>query len=395
MLVFLFKPRGIISNLRKSVPVSRLQLPRSCFGWCFGRPRSARVAAVLQNQQITVPFQYPPMPPQTLRSLPERHELQHRVRRALKTAFVLLVLAVSLSATPPAKLAILRNKSPEPFHAPELRNSRLWNQCPMIPRSYPISETAVCDIEVGVCEPLNLAFLHVYKAGGTALAIQLDEFCFASTGTNIKLYTGYVPRGEGIGRPCDLDGICSNLTCYAVLRDPVDRFLSAYHEAMIRGWDKTLKHYRLPTNSTREQQLEVFRLALDLRERNETRDAHLRLQSYFLPPTAPVNIFYGPRASQQVKDFLCRAHTCFRHPANETKTPSGVSPVDCPVKDTSRSNVTRSRMSNYGDERYVIRESDLTDSEINRIARIFKSDYCRYELAVHARLPANTILCDR
>jgi hypothetical protein len=103
------------------------------------------------------------------------------------------------------------------------------SECPTSNAAYPVTmDGKTCKLLVTVCEPLGIAFLHNYKAAGTSIRIQLEQFCLESTGVVAKVYEGY-RKGEEIARPCDLDGICKSLRCYSVIRDPVERFLSAYH----------------------------------------------------------------------------------------------------------------------------------------------------------------------
>lgn len=84
-----------------------------------------------------------------------------------------------------------------------------------------------CNVEVLVCEPLGLAYLHNYKSAGSSFIAQLSEFCRNATGESADRIAGWnrdawqlYGNETGIGRlkgsPCDADLLCSSpgWTCY-------------------------------------------------------------------------------------------------------------------------------------------------------------------------------------
>jgi hypothetical protein len=164
-----------------------------------------------------------------------------------------------------------------------------------------------------------------------------------------------------------MDAVCnSGLTCYSLVRDPIDRFLSAYHEIMRRNPDRD-PELKLEPTATDEEKLGSFRLALSYRETKKITDGHMNSQVDFLPQKAPLLLFSGLDAPEHIRTLLCRAHSCFHN--NTSRCP------DVPMgAERSRSNTT------YSLAQYLIRESDLSDGEVARIAKIYTKDYCQLGL---------------
>lgn len=294
-----------------------------------------------------------------------------RTRRAAGAALILLGVVLAAATT---------GRPSDDTDSTHLVARDFEVKCPMQQSSYPIAKPSdpQCMLEVTVCEPLNLALVHVFKSGGSSLRTQLEQFCKASTGSEAIMYPGWAAPGRGRGRPCDLDGICNKLTCYTMLRDPVERFFSGYHEAMFRGYDHTLRHLRLPSNATFEQKMHSFRIALMKRERNNTRDSHLKTQSDFLPATAPFHAFMRPDGGEKIDKLLCESHDCYW--AGKQNAPA------CPKVLAGGGWGARNRSSsNFAQQQYVIREEHLTNREIARIAKIYAKDYCRFGFKEHPR----------
>jgi hypothetical protein len=98
-------------------------------------------------------------------------------------------------------------------------------------------------------------------------------------------------------------------------------------------------------------------------------------QVEFLPKKAPFILFSGRTAASQIQTLLCRAHACF-HNGSQTAPRCPDAPIGA---ERSRADT------DYRLPQYMISESDLSDSEIARIAKIYTKDYCRLGLKKHPR----------
>jgi hypothetical protein len=166
-----------------------------------------------------------------------------------------------------------------------------------------------------------------------------------------------------------------------MIRDPVERFLSAYHEVMRRN-PRRYPDLKLPSNATNEQRIFAFRLALQYRENKKLLDPHFNLQRDFVPRKAPFISFFGSDAPDRIRNLLCQAHACFHG-----WSPEAPSCPDVPMGEwRSRANDT------YRLPQYAIKESDLEDSEVERIAKIYSKDYERFGFEPNKRLKGSQLV---
>ncbi|KAI9018389.1 hypothetical protein DFJ74DRAFT_224086 [Hyaloraphidium curvatum] len=231
--------------------------------------------------------------------------------------------------------------------------------------------------EVTACAPLGLAYVHPFKSGGTALHRQLARFCRAGAGAGRDVFTSGA-HGGGLLPPDALAAACASpgWTCYAGVRDPVDRFLSGFHYAMALRADPALRPFRLPQGAPRSSSIAALLGVLALKENRTELDSHLLPQSAFLPrPGAPLAAFNLSHADEALRPLLCRAHACFWARRGASRAP------DCPYErlERSRSKGARDALR----PQYDIKASELSRGTIDRIAALFAEDYCRFSLPKH------------
>lgn len=299
---------------------------------------------------------------------------QPAVLRSLVSAIALFLLAVNTSGTFPGGL--------EPATPEGASNAE---QLPP-PALRLLNDSDPCDVEVTTCEAIQVAFIHVYKSAGSAYRKHLISFC-GGLGHAAEILRGYDraswTNGQSRGSPCDLELLCGTpgWTCYAVVRDPLPRFLSAFHETMMRRHDWVIRQTvpALDANATGEMKRETFERVLKLREANRTVDAHLRSQAAFLPRLAPVAIFRVEDGPESINNFLRARYK--ETLAAGLFTPSNSSaPAECPHPSLSQ---VRSRTDpRLHHPQYTIEVDDLTRDQKRRITRLFAEDYCRLRYSV-------------
>ena len=238
-----------------------------------------------------------------------------------------------------------------------------------------------------LCRELSVAYIHIFKAGGSSLKEILCTLCRKNGFECIAM--------EDIFSRSLLLKVCDRVICTTFWREPVARFLSGYHEIMLRQHTKFLSTQRdknatasenllvnrafgsknlplLDGAATAAQKLEHFMRFLKMAE---TRffDRHIYPQVSFIQQgatTAPVMHTSFDRAKVLLTPLHCgRLMQCF----NVSK---------CIVDQSLFTDVhPRNRKdSSYGLIQYDHSESSLPSQVLMRIAKLYYKDYSYFNI---------------
>lgn len=259
-----------------------------------------------------------------------------------------------------------------------------------------LPDSPSCNAEIAVCRDLGVIYLHSFKSAGNAYMANLDAFCSATTGKNIERIAGWDRKAWlGLnptlrGSPCDVDVLCAHgWICYSTIRDPIERFLSAFHEVMKRQEHLIIRGRigALPLNATLQMKLDALEKLVAIAERNPRLDAHLGPQKHFLPKHEPVELFRLEEGGEPVNDFLCDVLQCRNRVAGRP-----IANRSCP-----RVSVKRVRSRKDAEIRMPQYDIDLRDvplDTIRRITALFREDYCRLGYATKPGAE-DIITCDQ
>lgn len=251
--------------------------------------------------------------------------------------------------------------------------------------------------EVKTCPELRLAYHHIYKNAGTSMMNELGKFCTKVTGKGGGFLKSWIPKE----RTSSFREFCSKNFCYTFWREPVDRFLSAYHELMKRtgdgtnawpdGWQVATTHeglvplieakLGLPEDASDEVKMRNFIEFWNLVETGILKDAHVQPQVHFLlgEGSSSLNMsdfaFFDMRRAEDLLPMIfCGAYAWNGHEGS------------CPYA-AKKVQHDRNRFSeHYGRPQYMIKEEELSDAIIERIVKFYCKDYCHFGIPVHKRV---------
>ncbi|CAM9479104.1 unnamed protein product [Choristocarpus tenellus] len=240
--------------------------------------------------------------------------------------------------------------------------------------------------EVNVCFELELAFLHIYKAGGTSVNADLEAACKAIGGSAVKYKTwGNAMSALNI-MPAEMVEHFPppGMTLFTFVRDPLERFLSGYHEHQIRRMWKG--EVAVPQENSVEYQenrlvhLENFLKTLtEVVHVNGWKDPHLRPQARFL--------YAGTRQELPVTVFRLE---------NAEKTLSGLYSMSNLSRHRSSVNENRGRTRNetFGEPFFTVKSEELSSRDRSAICLLYVEDYCRFgfDLRLHCDLVQSEML---
>ena len=92
--------------------------------------------------------------------------------------------------------------------------------------------------EIWLCDPLRLAYIHIFKSGGTSIGKMLHAACRelpGVPGSTTRILSEWYGNNNYVRY--NLTKLCEEYTCFSAHRDPLERFLSGYHEIMKRKVD--------------------------------------------------------------------------------------------------------------------------------------------------------------
>ena len=212
----------------------------------------------------------------------------------------------------------------------------------------------------------------------------LTDFCGVASGENVKLYRSWVVKE----RLTSFEELCAENICFTFWRDPVDRFLSGYHEVMRRATTKSeatmnpklLLSLKLPDDATDKQKIANLYRFFELVESGAFWDPHTHFQTNFLSPVKDIPqsmsnlaVFDLKRVDEVTKVLFCGAYHGFL----------GTN-ASCPMESINAT-PSRVRTSDYGLRQYSLSESQLDDEFIERIAKFFCPDYCYFGIPMNPR----------
>ena len=250
--------------------------------------------------------------------------------------------------------------------------------------------------EIQVCPGLKLAYHHIFKNAGTTMMSELSDFCRNSTGSS-----GYLLRSwDQTKKLNSFHKLCSENVCYTFWRDPIERFLSGFHELMKRSesfkstlgsdWRNHMEHHwlfpllnaslELPQNTTHQKKMSTLQSFWDLVKKGILIDGHIQPQTDFLSmakgtfPAMSDIVYFDMRRSKSLLPFLfCGAYS--KYAANES----------CPYT-TGKIDHSRNRFSTgYGLPQYTIHDSQLDMKFIDELTRYYRQDYCFFSIKLHPR----------
>lgn len=249
-----------------------------------------------------------------------------------------------------------------------------------IPRDVPLAQSTPMVYEVHYCVDLGVTYIHIYKNAGTTILTRLREFCSATTGREPIMYTSW---GGGLYL-ASLSDVCSVSLCFTFWREPVDRFLSGYHEVMRENHliNLRFRDLLLWESATPAEKIENVAKFLSKLERGALHDGHVARQQDFVAEdnrTAVPGLAVFPlsAAATIMPTIFCGALArC---------APAATCPMELADFPSNR---TRGRMSTeYGLKQYVVEEVALPAELIHRIVSFYRADYCRFGIPLHRRGP--------
>lgn len=290
-------------------------------------------------------------------------------------------------------ISLEQNFTQTPAVQPEFKQDGILSTAIAVP----MPPQGLREYEVMECSKLRLSYFHIYKNGGTTANSALNRFCKQTTGESGKFHRSWIEEE----RVPSFDDLCQNSFCYTFWRDPVDRFISSYHEIMRRTNDGTqninnwmpsvdvLRDIGLPEDASKQQKTESFRKFFDLVESGKFVDPHVQNQVNFLsstggkyPNVSNLATFDLRRADEVTEIIFCGAY----HSALKNND-------SCPFDPIIMHRTRDRNTGEYGKKQYVIDEEDLEDHLLERIAGLYCKDYCYFGIPMHRRAKIDTLSC--
>jgi hypothetical protein len=249
-----------------------------------------------------------------------------------------------------------------------------------IPQGVPLAQSTPIVYEVHYCVDLGITYIHIYKNAGTTILTRLRRFCSATTGNDPIMYTNW---GGGLYL-ASLSDVCSVSLCFTFWREPVDRFLSGYHEVMRENHliNLRFRDLLLWENATPAQKIANIAKFLSKLERGVLHDGHVARQQDFVVEdnrTAIPGLTVFPlfAAVNIIPTIFCGALArC---------APAAMCPTELAE---FRGDRPRARMSaEYGLKQYVLQEAELPTELVHWIVNFYRADYCRFGIPPHPRGP--------
>lgn len=217
-----------------------------------------------------------------------------------------------------------------------------------------------------MCRHLSIAYIHIFKSGGTSMSDTVCRLC--------NVTGGVCENTQRIYKYTHLARLCDTITCISFWRDPVTRFLSGYHEVMKR-YEEDHNHRvftHLNPNAPHAEKIAKFESFLTRAEKTFF-DWHIKPQASFLHYNVPARVLTTSleRALPVVLTLFCEKHMMCN---NNNPTCSDILTLHeaLYVRHRDRSNPV------YQHAQYYLTEASLTPSVVARIVKLCHVDYLRF-----------------
>lgn len=220
--------------------------------------------------------------------------------------------------------------------------------------------------ELWLCDPLRIVYIHIYKSWGTSEGQNLRENCRRIFGDEAaRVFSAWT--GDNEIKHYDLRKLCEEYLCISFYRDPIERFLSGYHEVMKR------RKASVPEHKSKEHLDHFISSVLQGKEN----DPHLMPQFNFIKARSSFRnrldtIFIGP--VERSRRIMTRAF-CGGLPACQSQ-------VRCDFRWSSQKTRARSE-TGYGIRNFTFTVSDLSENQLKDLERHYSVDYCLFGISSH------------
>ena len=174
----------------------------------------------------------------------------------------------------------------------------------------------------------------------------------------------------------NLSQICSEYTCYSAHRDPIERFLSGYHEVMKRRASNF--HLSVPFERSRQHLADFILQVVDGREK----DPHIQPQAFSFKNERGAfrmsTVHWTPleHARSLLQILVCGKLAYYGC--------DGPCELELEGNFTSRS---RHHVKGYGVQNFTFAISDLSQQELVALEKYYRQDYCLF----HRDTPSLTL----
>lgn len=219
--------------------------------------------------------------------------------------------------------------------------------------------------ELYVCDPLRLVYIHVYKSWGSYVGNTLIANCQRVWGLDS---TRVLSRwtGDTTVRNYNLGRLCESYHCFTFYRDPIDRFLSGYHEIMKR------RNASVPMDEGKDHLAQFIKDLVSGRFRNP----HVMPQTQFIRAKkinavsrVPGLTFASVERSQDIMETLfcgSMSKIC-QH-------------VSCDYEPLESDQFRRRLDPSYGSQNFIFSLKDLSDAQIEALETYYMVDYCNFAI---------------
>lgn len=220
--------------------------------------------------------------------------------------------------------------------------------------------------ELWLCDPLRIAYIHIYKSWGTSEGQNLRDNCRRVFGYEAaRVFSAWT--GDNEVQHYNLKKLCEEYLCISFYRDPIERFLSGYHEVMKR------RRASVPEHQSKEHLDHFISRVLQ----GEEADPHLMPQFNFIKSRISFrnrldSIFIGPveRSRRMMKRAFCGGlSACHSH-------------TTCDFRWSSEKTRARSD-SEYGIHNFTFAAADLSEKQLKDLERHYAVDYCLFGISSH------------
>lgn len=272
----------------------------------------------------------------------------------------------------------------------QIRNSSCSGLPPVIPESELALKRHFGGMhfdEIWLCDPLRLAYIHIFKSGGSSLGKMLHEACrnipeIPSKDASVRILSGWT--GNTQFSRYNVTKLCAEFTCYSAHRDPLERFLSGYHELRKRNkWDPDAEVSKLhpEDESIRRQHLSKFIVeVVDGKYHN----AHIQPQAFFFGDKNHSfrmnSIHWAPLedAYSLLNLLFCAKYAIYGCGGR----------CELNVDGTHFKARSRKLVKGYGIEEFTFDVSDLSEEETLALEKYYAVDFCLFH-----RQPTSPLDC--
>ncbi|KAI9018464.1 hypothetical protein DFJ74DRAFT_708633 [Hyaloraphidium curvatum] len=222
------------------------------------------------------------------------------------------------------------------------------------------------DADIVACRPLGLALIRLFKDQDEGLVRQLQHLCGRAALANFTDDDGVDGKpGSASQRICSLPG----WTCYAVVQQPLHRFLGAFYAAMAGPRDPALARAATDAGTGPNRAAATLEAVLDAAERGLVTDTRFLPQWSLLPRSAAVHLFGVHRTDLALEPFLCGAYRCR----------SEEDPGSCPFVDHGKLR----EKPHTAAPGLLVEEQEMRDTWLDRLALLYAGDHCMFRIPTH------------